>query len=94
MAELARLPELTEDELNELHIALKLRLTALGEALHLTTVGAETAQTGSIIADTHRRGLICQSLDTAVQEARYSLRRAGERDHPSNEAWQPLEDPK
>lgn len=66
MGELARLPELTGDELGELETALAQRMAFLG--LEVFT----DARVGAVLAD---RVVTCQSLLTAVREARYSLER-------------------
>jgi len=64
---LANLPALNDEELDELRIAIALRMNGLAEARAL-------AASAEIVAECDRRGLICQSLSTAVAEARLNLR--------------------
>lgn len=67
---LAALPHLTGDELEELHLAIKERMNTLAKA----RMGSVHAGNDDTVAEIDRRGLLLQSLDTAVQEARASLR--------------------
>jgi hypothetical protein len=67
---LAPLPALQAAELEELHLAIKERMNTLAG----TRLGQVHAGNDKTVAEIDRRGLILQSLDTAVQEARASLR--------------------
>lgn len=60
---LVSLPMLNGDELEELHVAIVGRMSLLAAV-------RAASKSPSIVAETDRRGLILQSLDTAVQEAR------------------------
>lgn len=67
MSGLVNLPALNDEELDELRIAIELRMNGLAEVRALATAP-------EIVAECDRRGLICQSLSTAVAEARLNLR--------------------
>ena len=67
MAELARLPELNAEELDELRIAVALLMTSLVEIRALGT-------SDLVIEECDRRGAILLSLSTAIAEARLNLR--------------------
>jgi hypothetical protein len=66
--ELARLPELNAEELDELRIAVALLMTSLAEIRALAT-------SHLVIEECVRRETILLSLSTALTEARLSLER-------------------
>lgn len=63
---LSLLPHLDDEELDELHVAILRRKDELGGVVPL-------AQSPETRAELHYKARILQSLDTAVQEARYAL---------------------
>lgn len=65
---MARLPELTAEELDELHDAIKERMNVLAGV-------RAKASAPELLATIDHKGLVLQSLSTAVAEARLSLRR-------------------
>jgi hypothetical protein len=63
---LALLPHLNDEELDELHVAIRLRMEQLGRWVPVATNPSSRAEVNYKLR-------ILQSLDTAVQEARYGL---------------------
>lgn len=67
MSGLARLPELDEEELVELRDALAARIASVESLLDVSTAPAN-------VDELRRIRLVCWSLHTAVEEARFTIR--------------------